>query len=426
MTRSASTPRLGVLALGTFAIGTDGFVVAGVLPDIAHDTGTTLARAGLLVTAFALVYAVAAPLLTAAVARRDRRTVLVVGMSVLAVANAGAAVAHGYPALMAARVVAALGAAAYSPVALAAGVQLSAPQARARAIALVLGGMTLSLVLGVPLGALIGALGTWRWTFGFVAVIATACALGVAVLLPPVPAVAVSSLRTRLVLLGRVSILGNLIATVLWITGAFVLYTFVAPLLTAATGWHGAAISMLLLPYGVSAFAGNAFGGRAADRWGAVPTVCVGLASLVISMSAAGWAAHRGATSGTVVAIVALITWPLAGWALTPAQSHRLVSLAPNAAAEVLSLNTTAVYLGIASGAALGGLVVRHASVAWLGPCAAALQLLALLVILALRTQQLAVDFPGDARRSARHPGNQRTRAGCTSSALPARPDRPA
>jgi predicted MFS family arabinose efflux permease len=391
MTRSVSAPRLGVLALGTFAIGTDGFVVAGVLPGIADDTGTTLARAGLLVTAFALVYAVAAPLLTAVVARIDRRTVLVAGMAVLAVANATAAVVHGYPALMAARVVAALGAAAYSPVAMATGVQLSAPQARARAIALVLGGMTVSLVLGVPLGTLLGALGNWRWTFGFVAVVAAACAIGVAVLLPPVPAGAVSSLRARFVLLGQVSVLGNLVATLLWITGAFVLYTFVTPLLTAATGWHGPAISMLLFLYGGSAFAGNALGGRAADRWGAVRTVSVGLASLVVSMSAAGWAAHLGATSGTVVALIALIAWPLAGWALTPAQSHQLVSLTPTAGAEVLSLNTTAVYLGIASGAALGGLVVRHASVAWLGPCAAVFQLGALLVVLVLRTKRFAV-----------------------------------
>jgi predicted MFS family arabinose efflux permease len=234
-------------------------------------------------------------------------------------------------------------------------------------------------------------LGNWRWTFGFVAVVAAACAIGVAVLLPPVPAGAVSSLRARFVLLGQVSVLGNLVATLLWITGAFVLYTFVTPLLTAATGWHGPAISMLLFLYGGSAFAGNALGGRAADRWGAVRTVSVGLASLVVSMSAAGWAAHLGATSGTVVALIALIAWPLAGWALTPAQSHQLVSLTPTAGAEVLSLNTTAVYLGIASGAALGGLVVRHASVAWLGPCAAVFQLGALLVVLVLRTKRFAV-----------------------------------
>lgn len=384
MTAPAPRRRVVVLALGTFAIGTDGFVVAGVLPGIAHDTGTSLAGVGLLVTAFALVYAVAAPLLTAAFARVERRRVLVSAMTVLAAANAAAAVAPGYDAIMAARVIAALGAAAYSPVAMATGVQLSAPHARARAIALVLGGMTVSLVLGVPLGTLLGALGSWRWTFAFVAVVAAVCAAGIAMLLPAVPAAPVSSLRTRLALLSRVSVAGNLTATFLWITGAFVLYTFITPLLTQATGWHGTSISILLLVYGAAAFAGNTLGGRSADRWGAVPTVAVGLGSLVISMATAGWAAQLGAPTGRIVIILALIAWPFAGWALTPAQSHRLVALSPAAGPEVLSLNTSAVYLGIAAGAALGAAIVHRADVAWLGACAAGLQLVAVLLVAAL------------------------------------------
>jgi predicted MFS family arabinose efflux permease len=377
--------RVAVLALGTFAIGTDGFVIAGVLPGIAHDTATSLADAGLLVTAFAIVYALAAPLLTAAVARVDRRAVLVAGMAVLAVANGVAAVAHGYTALMAARVIAALGAAAYSPVAMATGVQLSEPRARARAIAVVLGGLTVSLVVGVPLGTLLGALGSWRWTFAFVAVVAALSAGGVALLLPAVPAAPVSSLRTRLALLRRVPVVGNLAATFLAITGAFVLYTFITPLLTEATGWQGASISMLLLVYGGAAFAGNVLGGRAADHWGARRTVVLALCSLVVSMTAAGWAAALGSSAGRVVIVVALVAWPLAGWALTPAQSHRLITLAPAAGPEVLSLNTSAVYLGIAAGAAVGAAVLHRVDAAWLGPCAALLQLLALAVVIFLR-----------------------------------------
>ena len=122
--------RLAVLALGTFAIGTDGFVIAGVLPGIARDMHATVAAAGLLITGFALTYAIAAPLLTAAVAGVERRRVLMTGMAVLAAANLAAAAAPGYDALMAARITAALGAALYSPVAMAAAVQLSPPAER--------------------------------------------------------------------------------------------------------------------------------------------------------------------------------------------------------------------------------------------------------------------------------------------------------
>ncbi|MGH3123887.1 MAG: MFS transporter, partial [Streptosporangiaceae bacterium] len=176
--------RVAVLALGTFAIGTDGFVIAGILPGIARDVHTTAAAAGLLVTAFALAYAIAAPVLTAAAARFGRRNVLVAGMAVLAAANLAAAAAPGYHALMAARVAAALGAALYSPIAMATAVQLSPPAERGRALSLVLAGMTVSLVAGVPAGSLLGSLASWRWTFILVAALAALCGLGVRILLP--------------------------------------------------------------------------------------------------------------------------------------------------------------------------------------------------------------------------------------------------
>jgi predicted MFS family arabinose efflux permease len=273
-------------------------------------------------------------------------------------------------------------------------VQLADPAARGRAVALVLGGLTVSLVLGVPLGALLGDLGTWRWTLAFVALVAAICAVGLRLLVPHVAATPTSSLGDRLRLLGQAKVVANLGATFLWITGGFVLYTFITAVLTAATGWHGGAVSALLLVYGVAAVAGNAAGGRLADTWGARRTIVTALVSLTVSMSALGWAAQLGPPVGRLLAIVTVIAWPLAGWALTPAQSHRLVRLAPTAGPEVLSLNTSAVYLGIAAGAALGGLVLRHAGVAWLGPTAGALQVLALLAVRGVRSERSAVRLP--------------------------------
>ncbi|MGH9115513.1 MAG: MFS transporter, partial [Acidimicrobiales bacterium] len=352
--RSDAAPLL-VLALGTFAIGTDGFVIAGVLPGIAHDTRTSVATAGLLVTAFALVYAVAAPLLTAASARVERRRILVAGMVVLAAANAAGALAPGYGWLMVARVVAALGAAGYSPVALAAAVALSPPEQRGRAVSRVLAGLTVSLVAGVPVGALLGSVGSWRWTFGCVAALSALVAIGIAALLPRVPAAPTSTLRARLTLLRQPAVVANLGATLLWITGAFVAYTFIASILRSATGWHGATLSALLLLYGAAAFAGNVAGGYAADRWGPRRTVTVALVSLVASLSAVAAGTGAGPPLGIPVVLAGMVAWAFAGWALTPAQSHRLVGLTPTAGPEVLSLNTSAVYLGIAAGASLGG-----------------------------------------------------------------------
>ncbi|MGE5288987.1 MAG: MFS transporter [Micromonosporaceae bacterium] len=377
--------RIAVLALGTFAIGTDGFVIAGILPGIAGDMHATLAAVGLLVTAFAIGYALAAPLLAAAVARIERRRVLVTGMAILSAANLAAAAAPGYPSLMAARVAAALGAALYSPIAMAAAVQLSRAQERGRALSLVLAGMTVSLVIGVPFGSLLGSVGSWRLTFIFVAALATMSGLGVRVLLPRVPAAPASPLAARLRLLRRPAVMANLGATFLWITGAFTIYTFISLVLTAATGWTGPAISGLLLAYGAAAFAGNALGGQAADRWGATRSIVVALSSLVASMGGLAYAAQHGPAIGQPIAIIAMVAWAAAGWSLTPAQAHRLVALTPAAGLEVLSLNTSAVYLGIAAGAALGGRVLSHLGVPQLGLTGAALQLLALLLVAGVR-----------------------------------------
>ncbi|MGH8995510.1 MAG: MFS transporter [Acidimicrobiales bacterium] len=403
------------MALGTFAIGTDGFVIAGVLPSIAHDVHVTTEAAGLLVTMFAVVYGLAAPVLTAASARTDRRNVLVVGMAVLSAANAVGAIAPSYAWLVTARVAAALGAAMYSPIALAAAVQVSPTAERGRAVSRVLAGMTMSLVLGVPLGVLLGSLGGWRWTFGFVAVVSAVAGLAVVVLLPRIPTVPTSSLKARLALLRRPAIVANLGGTFLWITGAFTAYTFIAPILAGATGWHGSAISALLLVYGAAAVAGNKMGGIAADRFGARRAIVFALLSLVASLSAVSYATRLGPPWGVPIIIAALVAWAGAGWSLTPAQSHRLVGMAPSAGPEVLSLNTSAVYLGIATGAALGGQVVTHFGPARLGFAAAVLQLLALGVVGAkiprirphLPTAAIAVANPTP-------PLNLRTEAPCT------------
>ncbi len=384
---SPGRPWRGVLALGTFAIGTDGFVIAGVLPGIARDMHVTLGAAGLLVSIFALVYGLSAPLLTAALSRLERRRVLVAGMAVLAAANLAAALASGYAWLAAARVAAALGAAAFSPVALAAAVQLSPDSVRGRAVSSVLAGMTASLVASVPLGALLGSLGSWRWTFGLVAAISAIAALGIGVCLPRIAPVRTSSLRARLVLLARPPVLANLIAAFIWITGAFAVYTFVAPVLRAATGWNGVGISGLLLVYGVAAFVGNTVGGHTADRWGAKRSIVLALASLVVILSALGWAADEGPPIGLPVSIAALAAWATAGWSLTPSLAHRLVALTPAVGPEVLSLNTSAIYLGIAAGAAVGGPVLAHLGVAQLGFTAAGLQLLALALVIGAPTR---------------------------------------
>src|ERR1700733_12417513 len=153
------------LALGTFAVGTEGFMIAGLLPTIAADLAIKVSTAGQLVTIFALAYAVSPPVLTAALGGMDRRRLLIFSLGAFAVANGVAASAHSFWTLAGARILLALAAGLYVPGANALASALVAPERRGRALAIVNGGITIAIAVGVPIGAWIGERLGWRMTF---------------------------------------------------------------------------------------------------------------------------------------------------------------------------------------------------------------------------------------------------------------------
>ncbi|MER7081185.1 MFS transporter, partial [Saccharopolyspora kobensis] len=166
--------RVAVLALGTFAVGTDAFVVAGVLPEIAADLDVGIAQAGQLVTVFAIAYAVLSPVLATLTGAWPRRAVLLTALAVFVLGNIATALAPSYATVLATRVLAAAGASMFTPIAGAAAASLAPEGQRARAISLVVLGLTVSTALGVPLGTLLGSVTSWRGTMWFVAALGAA------------------------------------------------------------------------------------------------------------------------------------------------------------------------------------------------------------------------------------------------------------
>ncbi|MHB1737902.1 MAG: MFS transporter [Actinomycetes bacterium] len=355
MKRPVGLARVGVLAFGAFALGTDLYVIAGVLPEIARGTRVPVALAGQLVTIFALAYALGSPLLAVAGARMDRRRLLLGALGVFAAANLGAALAPGYGALVAARLLAALAAAAYTPVATVAAVSVVAPERRGRALAMVTAGMTLAILFGVPLGALVGRVFGWRATFEFVAALAVLAAIGLILCLPTLPATPVASLRSRLALLGDRQLAGLFMVTLLTLTGSFSVYTYLLPLL-ARIHPSASQASLLFAAFGAGGMVGNALGGVGADRLGADRTVGVALMALVGIL-----ALFAGAERSLIGSGGLLFAWGLAGWAWYPPQQHRLVERAGRSAPAALALNGSAIYLGIALAGGGGGLLLRSA-----------------------------------------------------------------
>jgi MFS transporter, DHA1 family, purine base/nucleoside efflux pump len=370
--------RIYLLAAGAFAVGTSAYVVSGVLPAVSGELGVSLTAAGQLATAFALAYAVGAPVLATVAGRWDRRTLLLTALVVAAVGNGLSALATSYSVLIAGRIIAALGAAAYTPAATLVATALLPPERRARAVALVFGGLTLALAVGVPAGDLLGSTIGYTGVFGAVAVISALVAAAVPLCLPRIPAPPAVPLRERFAVAADRRVLTVLAMTVIGVLSAMVVFIYVTPLLNATAGIHGATIALLLLVYGVGAMAGNTWGGRAADRFGTVPALFAVLAGIAVTVAVLPLTAHTLAGAAVVLAL-----WGAFTWAFNPPVQALLLELAPTGGL-VLSLNASAIYLGTALAGVVGGIVIDSGGLLVLPLVGAALVLVVIGLMLVL------------------------------------------
>ncbi|SNS10146.1 MFS transporter [Actinomadura mexicana] len=358
-----------VLALGTFAVGTDAYVVAGLLPAMAGSLHVSQSTAGQSATVFAVTYAVLAPILATVLARIPRRALLVGALAVLALANLGTSLAPNFAFLMGTRVLAASGAAAFTPNAGAVASSLVAPAQRARALAVVIGGLTLATALGVPLGNLADKALNWRAALGLVAVLCAVCAVGVLAAMPALPGSPAIPLRRRLAALGHPGVLAVLPLTVLGMTAGYGLYAFTIPILHSL-GASGPAEVWLLFLYGAGAVAGNLAAGSRVDRHGPLPVQTVGFTVLAVTLAAFTCATATG-THWLPLTALLMVAWGAATWFQTPAQQVRLIRAAPEETAVVVGLNSSALYAGIGIGTMLGGALLPVSVPAALGASAA-------------------------------------------------------
>jgi DHA1 family inner membrane transport protein len=341
-----------ILALGTFAVGTDAFVVAGFLPQMAESLRVSESAAGQSVTVFAAAYAVLSPVLATMTARLPRKQLLLVALAVLTAGNVLAALAPNFAVLVVARIAAAAGAAMYTPNAGAVGAALVRPELRARALAVVIGGLTMATAVGIPLGNVISHVLDWRSALVAVAVLSVLAGVGIHAVMPNMPGGQAVPLRTRLSVLRRPAVLRVLPLTVLGMTACYTAYAYTVPALQAV-GADGAVALMLLL-YGLGAVAGNFAAGYATDRWGAVRVLTIGYVCMAITLGALGWLAAAGTVLIPVVGLL-MAGWGGSSWCQTPPQQHRLIAAAPHEAPLVVSLNSSGIYLGIGLGTVLGG-----------------------------------------------------------------------
>jgi predicted MFS family arabinose efflux permease len=382
--------RLIWLALGAFAIGAEGFVISTLLPSISADTGVTLPQAGYLVLAYAVAYAISAPVLATLTGTMARRNVLVAAALVFAVGAIGASYSSGYWTLLAARVLMAAMAGLYAATAQATAVGLAEPAHRARAIAVVVGGTSLAVALGAPIGGLIAGLVGWRGTYLFISVLGVVAAIAIFAMLPAGIRGEHRSLRERLAVLALPGVVPALLTTFFYMVGPFAAFIYLAPLTTTGIGLDKAWLPAVMLAFGVGAAIGNTLGGQLADRVGADRTVIVSAVFNAVFLGLLSIVPHLDAGLRAPMYFALMVPWGIVAWTFLPAQVSRLVNLAGGAAPLVLSLNGSALYLGTAGGALLGGQILTHGSVYDLGWVSAISPLIALAILTVRRNPRLA------------------------------------
>ena len=356
---------LWLLALGlaAFATGTDDMVIAGLLPSLSADLAVTEAAAGQLVTAYALVYGLGAPVLAVLTAHLPRRRLLIASAASFTVANLLMAVAPDYWSLLGMRLLAAGLAALIVPTALAHVADLAPEARRGRWLSTITAGITLALVTGVPLGTWVAGLVHWRATMVLVAVLSAVAGLGMT-RLPrrevtpddgPAP-----SLRQRVAPLTSPTVLTVSLAMVVAGSGGMMGYIYLAPLVAHLTGGIDR-LALLILVFGVAGFGGVIAGGRGADRLGPERTLAIGFVTAVAMTAVLAVLARSGdgATSFPLLAAVTAV-WAAGLWSFSPPMQAWLLPRARGMESAVLALNTSGMYLGFALAGAIGGLVLTR------------------------------------------------------------------
>ena len=372
-----TSPLLSLLALGNFVVGMGAFVVIGIVSPIADGLGVSKADAGIILTSYAIAYALLSPVGAAFTGKLSRRTVLAGSLALFCLGSLLSALSTSLLMLSLSRVVVALGAALYTPLSAGVAVAISTKEQRGRALSKAFVGMTLAQVVGVPLGSWMGFHISWNSPFLLVAGLAVACAVILWIYMPSDINVPESDARAIIAALGNIKLMLAVTFTATLMGAVYVVFTFFGPLVEASTR-NANELPLYFMLFGIGAMVGNYAGGYLSDRIGARRTlvlVCVAHMVMLPLFSIMPWNPWLLAFFVTV--------WSGFAWCFMSPQQARLVTITPAAPSLALGLNAAMVYAGIAIGSAIGSRLLDWKGLSALGIAAgigAALALVHLIV----------------------------------------------
>jgi len=365
LAKAKASSLLSLLALGNFVVGMGVFVVIGIVSPIAEGLGVSKADAAIVLTSYAIAYALLSPIGAALTGNLPRRTVLVAALGLFCVGSLLSAMSTSLLMLTASRLLVAFGAALYTPLSAGVAVAVTTPEQRGWALAKVFGGMTMAQVAGVPLGAWLAYRFGWDAPFYLAAGLAGLCALVLLRAIPPSLHFPSGNVRTVIGALGNARLMVSVTFTATLMAAVYVVFTYFAPLIEASAGSNPEARTAYLVLFGLGAMGGNFIGGYLSDRVGPMRTLVLVCAAHVVMLplfSVMPW--HP------VVLALIVFVWSSFAWCFMPPQQSRLAAIAPGSVALALALNAAMIYAGIAVGSAIGAVILEQFGLEGLGVAA--------------------------------------------------------
>ncbi|MDX6281364.1 MAG: transporter, family, inner rane transport protein [Kribbellaceae bacterium] len=340
------------LATGGFAIGTTEFVTMGLLPQIADGVDISIPTAGHIVSAYAIGVVVGAPVIAALGARTGRKRLLLGLMAVFVVGNVLSAVANSYELLMAARFLTGLPHGAFFGIGAVVGAGMVPVNKRAWAVSMMMVGLPVANIVGVPVTTLLGQKFGWQLPFVAVGVLGLLTLIAVWFWIGPQPVDNDVNVRSELSALAKPQVWMALLVGMVGFGGMFATYSYITPTMTDLAGFSEAAVTIVLAVYGIGMTGGTLVGGRLADR-ALMPSLYGGLVAVTVVLATFGWLAQSKA--GALVGVFAL---GFSASILIPALQTRLMDVAHEGQSLAASLNHSTLNVANALGAWLGSVVL--------------------------------------------------------------------
>ncbi|MBM7837350.1 DHA1 family purine base/nucleoside efflux pump-like MFS transporter [Alkalihalobacillus xiaoxiensis] len=369
--------RVYLLTVVSFVVGLVELLLGGILHLVADDLQVSLGQVGLLISVFSFVFALSGPILLTATASIERKKLTLWTLLAFLVANIIAVFSTGYAMLFIARILSAMSAALLISLCVTIASNIVTKPYQARAIGIVFMGVSASLVLGVPLGLMLGNAFGWRAPFVLIVILTSLSILFVLLFMEKIAPKPMISLRKQLRTLANIKIVLIQLTSFFFLAGHLTLYAYLTPFLQSTLGLEGNAISLMYLLFGIAAIIGGGVGGILTDRIGPKKTIVSVISVFIISITSIPFV-----TSILPIFIIVMMVWSMLSWAITPAMQSYLITTSPDTSDIQQSLNNSALHFGIAFGSMIGGVVIEQAYVELNALVGGALATVSLLIII--------------------------------------------